>query len=135
MPPLRDRRFLRLLPLIAVAFFFQDLKPTHFLRGDVAPGNAEMRGVKLQFQQPLKEAAGVRMRPRVIQIVKLAMWAAVDGERPAAALGAGARRVGVLHPSHCAALSAGDVVGVGAAARAVHTAIAQFARAHRAMDQ
>src|ERR1022692_4034380 len=123
-PPLRDRRFLRLLPLITVAFFFQDLKPTDLLRGDVAPGNAEMSRVKLQFKQPLKEAAGVGVAPSVVQIVQFAMCAAVDGELPAAALRAGARRVGAFHRSNHAALSAGDIVGVGAAARAVGTAIA-----------
>ena len=135
MPQSHDWRFLRLLPLIPFAFFLQDLQPTDLFRGDVAPGNTEVRGVELQFQQPLKEAAGVGMRPRVIQIVQFAVGTAVHHELPAAALRAGARRVGVLHRSNHAALSAGDVVGVGAAARAVRTAIAQLARAHRTMDQ
>ena len=47
-------RFLRLLPLIAVALLFQDLEAADFFGRDVAPGNAEVRRVELQFQKPFK---------------------------------------------------------------------------------
>ena len=130
-----DRRFLCLLPLITVAFFFQDLEAADFLRSDVAPGDAEVRRVELQFQQPFKKAAGVRVRPSVIQVVKLAVRAAVDDELPTGTLRARAWRVGVLHCAHQPAFPAGDVVGIGAAAWTVRAAIAEFARAHRPEDQ
>ena len=127
--------FLHLLPLIAVALLFENLKPADFLGGDVCPGNAEVRRVELQFQQPLKEATGVGVRPRVVEIVEFAVGAAIDGELPAAALRACAGSVGVVDGARQAALSAGDIVGVGAAARTVNAAITQLSRAHRPEDQ
>src|SRR5208337_3676336 len=91
------RWLLRLLPLIALAHFLQDLKAADLFGGDVSPGNAEVRRVELQFQKPFKEAAGVGVRPRVIEIVEFAVGAADDSELPAATLRAGAGSVGVAH--------------------------------------
>jgi hypothetical protein len=127
--------FLRLLPLIAIALLLQDLKAADLFGGDVCPGNTEVRRVELQFQEPFKEAAGVGVRPRVIEIVEFAVRAAVDSELPAATLRAGAGSVGVAHSAREAALSTSDIVGVGAAARTVRTAVAQLAGPHRTIDQ
>jgi hypothetical protein len=55
-----------------------------------------VRRVELQFQEPLKEAAGMGVRPRVIEIVELAgAPQRLTSELPAATLRAGAGRVGV----------------------------------------
>ena len=126
---------LHLLPLVAVAFFLEDLETADLFGGDVAPGDAEVRRVELEFQQPFKEAAGMGVGPGVIEIVELAVRAAVDGELPAAALRACAGGVGVVYRAHQAALATGDIVGVGAATRTVCAAIAQLGRAHRPEDQ
>ena len=91
--------------------------------------------VELQLQQPFKQATGVGVRPGVIEVVELAVGAAVDSELPAAALRAGTRGVGVAHGARQAALAAGDIVRVRAAARAVGAAIAQLGRAYRAEDE
>src|SRR5579883_841251 len=126
---------LHLLPLVAVPFFLEDLETPDLFGGNVAPGNAEVCRVELQLQQPLKQAASIGVAPGVVEVVELAMCAAVDGELPATALRAGTRRVGVVHRAHQAALAAGDVVGVGAATRTIGAAIAQLGRAHRPEDQ
>ena len=129
--PLEDAPYLT----EAVALFFQNLKATDLLRSDVAPGNAEVRRVELQFQKPFKEAPSIGVGPGVIEIVETAVCAPVDGKLPAAALRAGAGRVGVAHCARQPALAAGDIVGVGAAARTVHAAVAQLARPYRAIDE
>jgi hypothetical protein len=70
----------------------KDLKPAHFFRGHIRPGNAEMRCAELQRQQTLQQPPGVRMPPAEVQIVQLAVRATVDRQLPGAALRAPARR-------------------------------------------
>jgi hypothetical protein len=114
-----------LLSLVALAFFLEDLKPAHLLRCHVAPGDTEVGRIELQFEDPLEEAAGDRVRAHVIQIVQSAMRAAVDGVLPGAAVRAGARRVGIPNGALVPALPARNIVGIGAATRAVRAPVAQ----------
>jgi len=58
---------------ISLAYFFDDLKPTHLLGGYVGPGDAEVGRIELQFEDPLKKATGDRVRPHVIQVVEPAV--------------------------------------------------------------
>ena len=117
--------FLSQFAPIALAFFIDDLEATHLLGGDVGPGDAEVGRVKLQFEDPLEKAACGRVRTRVFQVVESAMRAAIDGVLPAAAMRAGARRVGVVHRALMPALTARYIVRVGATVRAVRAAVAE----------
>src|SRR5579885_2351711 len=128
-------QFLYPLPLVAVALFFQNLQAADFFGRHITPRDAEMRGVELQFQQPLEQPPGGRVRPRVVKIIQLAVRAAVDGELPVATVRAGAGRVGVVRRAHRAALPARHIVGVRTAARAIRSAIAQLFRMDRAVNQ
>lgn len=124
-----------MLPLIPVPFFFQDLEATDFLCRNVAPRNAEMRRVELQFQQPLKQASGMGVRPRVVQIIELAVRAAIHSELPATTLRAGSWCVCILGSAPETTLSARYIVGIRAAARSVHAAIAQLLRMDGSINQ
>jgi hypothetical protein len=111
---------------ISLAFFLDDLEPTHLLGGYVGPWDAEVGRIELQFEDPLKEATGDRVGPHVFQVVESAMRAAIDGELPGAAMRAGARRVGVAHRALLPALTARYIVRVGATVRAVRAAVAEI---------
>ena len=111
---------------IALAFFLDDLEPTHLLGGYVAPRDAEVGRIELQFEDPLEEATGDRVGPHVVQVVESAMRAAVDGVLPGAAVRAGARRVGVPNRALAPALPARHIVGIRATARAVRAAVTQI---------
>jgi hypothetical protein len=124
-----------LLSLVALAFFLEDLKPAHLLRCHVAPGDTEVGRIELQFEDPLEQAAGGRVRTHVIQVVQPAMRAAVDGVLPGAAMRAGARRIGVPNRVLVPALPARHIVGIRAAARAVRAAIAKILLVDGPMDE
>ncbi len=111
---------------ISLAFFFDDLKPTHLLGVYVGPWDAEVSRIELQFEDPLKEATGDRVGPHVVQVVESAMRAAIDVVLPGAAMRAGSRRVGVAHRALVPALSARYIVRVGATVRAVRAAVAEI---------
>ena len=83
-----------------------------------------MRRIKLQLQQSFEKPSCVRARPHVIQIVQLAVRAAVHRELPAGALRAGARRVRIVGCTAVSALAARYIVGIGAATWALQAAIA-----------
>ena len=109
----------------SLALFLEDLEATDLFGGHVAPGNVEVGRVELQLKDPLKEAAGDRVRPGVIEVIEPAMRAAVDGEPERPAMRAGARRVGIVHRALEPTLLAPDVVGVGAAARPIGAPVAE----------
>ena len=43
---------------VALTFFLENLEAAHLLGGHVAPRNAEVGRIELQFKDPLEEAAG-----------------------------------------------------------------------------
>ena len=53
-----DRVVVREFLSVALAFFLEDLEPAHLLGSHVAPRNAEVGRIELQFKDPLEEAAG-----------------------------------------------------------------------------
>ncbi|HZT29496.1 MAG TPA: hypothetical protein VFA33_06415 [Bryobacteraceae bacterium] len=120
---------------IALAFFLEDLEATHLLGGHVAPGNAKVGRIELQFEDPLEKATGDRVRSDVIQVVEAAMRAAVDGVLPGAAVRAGARRVGITNRALVPALTARYIVGIRATARTVRASIAQVILVDAPMDE
>jgi hypothetical protein len=118
--------FLGLLAMEPLALFLEDLEATDFFGGHITPRDVEMGRVEFQLKDTLKEAAGDRVRPGVIEVIEPATRATVDGEPERAAMRAGARRVGIVHRALVPTLLAPYVVGVWAAARAVRAAVAQI---------
>ena len=121
--------------LVLLAFFLEDLEAANLLCCHVAPRNTEVGRVELKFEDPLEEATSDRVRAHVIQVVETAMRAAVDRVLPGAAVRAGARRVGIPNGALVPALPARDIVGIGAATRAVRAPVAQVLLVDGPMDQ
>ena len=127
--------FPRLFALIAVPLLFENLESFHFFGGHVRPGNAEMVGVKFQLQQPLEQAARMRVVARIVEIIQLAMAAANDRTQSTAAVWTLARHIGVVDCPHTPTFAAADIVGVGAATRTIDATITQFFGMNRAVNQ
>ena len=121
--------------MVLLAFFLEDLEAANLLCCYVAPRNAEVGRIELQFEDPLEKPTGDRVRAHVIQVVETAMRAAIDRVLPGAAVRAGARRVGVADRALMPALPARHIVGIGAATRAVRAPVAQVLLVDGPMDQ